>query len=74
MQDIVFKIVPNLFEGNPHGVYYLVLLSLLCYMLYTRLCTIIWNLFLIFTDEEAKEHAFYEERGMPVPKKETEGI
>jgi hypothetical protein len=25
------------------------------------------------TDEEAKEHAFYEERGMPVPKKETEG-
>ncbi|CAB4002656.1 polycomb group RING finger 1-like isoform X2 [Paramuricea clavata] len=37
MQDIVFKVVPNLFE-----------------------------------DEEAKEHAFYEERGMPVPKKETE--
>ncbi|XP_028391630.1 polycomb group RING finger protein 1-like [Dendronephthya gigantea] len=37
MQDIVFKIVPNLFE-----------------------------------DEEAKEHAFYEERGMSVPKKETE--
>lgn len=25
------------------------------------------------TDEEAKEHAFYEERGMPVPKKEIEG-
>ena len=37
MQDIVFKVVPNLFE-----------------------------------DEEAKEHAFYEERGIPVPKKETE--
>lgn len=37
MQDIVFKVVPNLFE-----------------------------------DEEVREKAFYEERGVPVPKKETE--
>lgn len=37
MQDIVFKVVPNLLE-----------------------------------DEEAKEKAFYEERGIPVPKKQTE--
>ncbi|XP_046850715.1 polycomb group RING finger protein 1-like isoform X1 [Xenia sp. Carnegie-2017] len=37
MQDIVYKVVPNLFE-----------------------------------DEEVREHEFYEERGMPVPKKDIE--
>jgi hypothetical protein len=31
-------------------------------------------IFSTWIDEEAKEHSFYEEKGIPVPKKETEGL